>query len=72
MFFSIFNSLLGQWTKIEGRVSPNFYNQWASGQYWMRGNIVRHGKDLYKAEGVANAAEPGNASQSRFFVSVIF
>merc|ERR1711868_307475 len=31
------------------------------------GSFVRHGKDLYKAEGQRNCAEPGNAGQSRFY-----
>lgn len=61
-------TILGQWTKIEGRVSPTFYNQWNNTLIWPFGAIVRHGKgDLYKAEGDVNCAEPGNSSQSRFY-----
>ncbi len=60
---------LGMWTKIEGRVSANFYSQWSDNIFWPKGNIVRHGKgDLYKAEGLSNAAEPGNSAQARFYV----
>lgn len=58
---------LGQWTKIEGRVSPNFYCQWAPSTSWSANAIVRHGKDLFKAEGLSNAAEPGNLGQIRFY-----
>ena len=53
-----------------GRVSPNFYAQWEGGQAWARGTIVRYGKDLYRAEGLTNTAEPGNSLQSRFYVSL--
>jgi hypothetical protein len=66
------STYLGQWTRIEGRVSVAFYNQWCDHLFWHRGVIVRHGKggnDLYRADGLSNAAEPGNSSQSRFYVS---
>jgi len=33
---------------------------------------VRYGKDLYKAEYEINTAEPGNTSQYRFFVNMVF
>jgi len=58
---------LGQWTKIEGRVSHAFYSQWSSNTVWPINSFVRHGKDLYKSEGAHNCAEPGNATQSRFY-----
>lgn len=58
---------LGHWLKMEGRISPNFYNQWSAASLWPGAAIVRHGKDLYKAEGVVNAAEPGNHSHVRYF-----
>ena len=58
---------LGHWQKMEGRISPNFYNQWSAASLWPGSAIVRHGKDLYKAEGVVNAAEPGNHSHVRYF-----
>lgn len=58
---------LGQWTKVEGRISYAFYSQWSPSTVWPSGSFVRHGKDLYKAEGVPSCAEPGNTSQSRFY-----
>merc|ERR1719187_3238271 len=58
---------LGHWQKMEGRMSPTFYNQWSAGALWPGSAIVRHGKDLYKADGIINAAEPGNATHIRFF-----
>ena len=58
---------LGHWQKMEGRISPNFYNQWSAASLWPGAAIVRHGKDLYKAEGVVNAAEPGNHSHVRYY-----
>lgn len=65
-------SYLGHWTKIEGRVSPNFYNLWTGHIFWPQSHIVRYGKgnDLFKAEGVANAAEPGDEGQVKFYVSI--
>lgn len=57
---------LGFWSKIDGRVSHNFYHQWSPSLFWSKGVIVRHGKDLYRAEGIVNAAEPGNNSHNRF------
>lgn len=58
---------LGQWTKVEGRISHAFYNQWNASTVWPSGSFVRHGKELYKAEGQHNCAEPGNSTQSRFY-----
>jgi len=58
---------LGHWARMEGRISPNFYNQWSAASLWPGAAIVRHGKDLYKAEGVVNAAEPGNFSHVRYY-----
>ena len=58
---------LGQWTKIEGRISHAFYSQWSSATVWPINSFVRHGKDLYKSEGTHNCAEPGNSTQLRFY-----
>ena len=58
---------LGQWHKMEGRISANFYNQWSAASLWPGAAIVRHGKDLYKAEGPVNAAEPGNSCHMRYY-----
>eukprot|EP00096_Caligus_rogercresseyi_P008671 TRINITY_DN2796_c0_g1_i2.p1 TRINITY_DN2796_c0_g1~~TRINITY_DN2796_c0_g1_i2.p1 ORF type:complete len:166 (-),score=1.01 TRINITY_DN2796_c0_g1_i2:26-523(-) len=58
---------LGSWTKIDGRLSVNFYSKWAPSTDWRRGQIVRYGKDLYRAEGENNAAEPGNSAQTKFY-----
>ena len=62
---------LGQWSKIEGRISHAFYNQWSSSTVWPQNSFCRHGKELYKSEGIHNCAEPGNATQSRFYVRSI-
>ena len=47
----------------------NFISRWSSNTVWPINSFVRHGKDLYKSEGAHNCAEPGNATQSRFYVS---
>ena len=51
--------------QIEGRISAAFYSQWSAASLWPSNAIVRHGKDLFRAEGVVNAAEPGNTSHTR-------
>lgn len=43
----------------------NFYLQ-----VWPQGALVKHVKGLFRAEGINNAAEPGNTMHSRFFVSL--
>lgn len=43
---------------------------WQEDTLWPIGTLVRHGKDVFRAQGEANAAEPGNATYSRFYVSV--
>ena len=59
---------LGIWQKMEGRVSANFYSQWSAASLWPGQAIVRHGKDLYKADGAVNAAEPGNICHMRYYL----
>jgi len=58
---------LGNWQKMEGRISANYYNQWSAASLWPGQAIVRHGKDLFKAEGAVNAAEPGNTGHVRYY-----
>lgn len=43
--------------------------RWADSTLWQQGTLVKHCKELYKAEGISNAAEPGNSSHTRFYVS---
>lgn len=43
--------------------------RWDESQLWSQGALVRHSKDLYKAEGMGTAAEPGNSMHCRFYVS---
>ena len=50
---------------------PTFvFFRWSSATVWPANSFVRHGKDLYKSEGTHNCAEPGNVTQSRFYVSI--
>jgi len=58
---------LGIWQRMTGRLSPSFYNTWSAATMWPYGAIVRHGKDLYRAEGAVNAAEPGNTQHVRYY-----
>ncbi|CAL1277399.1 unnamed protein product [Larinioides sclopetarius] len=34
---------------------------------WNQGALVKHSKELFKAEGISNAAEPGHSGHSRFY-----
>src|SRR6218665_3767142 len=47
-----------------------FYFRWSELQVWPQEALVKHVKGLFKAEGYNNAAEPGNGSHSRFYVSI--
>lgn len=43
--------------------------RWSELQVWPQEAFVKHVKGLFKAVGYNNAAEPGNGSHSRFYVS---
>lgn len=62
---------LGKWDKIETRAILPVAYTWQEDLLWPQGILVRHGKDMYKALGDSNAAEPGNVSYSRFYVRVL-
>lgn len=57
---------LGRWQKVEGRHAHVPYNAWSELQVWQQGVLVKHVKGLFKAEGINNAAEPGNGMHTRF------
>lgn len=63
---------LGGWSKLQNRTIQVPYNNWAAEILWPPGAIVKHLKEFYKAEGITNAAEPGNASHARLFVSISY
>ncbi|XP_022197457.1 transmembrane protein 39A [Nilaparvata lugens] len=58
---------LGKWAKIEGRSCHLPSHVWADSTLWHQGALVKHCKELYKAEGISNAAEPGNPTHNRFY-----
>lgn len=41
---------------------------WQEDMLWPNGALVRHGREMYRAHGNTNAAEPGNATFTRFYV----
>ena len=41
---------------------------WSELQVWQQGALVKHVKGLFKAEGISNAAEPGNSMHTRLYV----
>ena len=60
---------LGGWARVEGRSSHAPYNSWNATILWPQGALVKHTRELYRAEGITNAAEPGNTTHSRLYVS---
>lgn len=58
---------LGRWVKVEGRASHLPSHPWADSTLWQQGALVKYCKEFYKAEGVSNAAEPGNSNHIRFY-----
>lgn len=44
--------------------------RWTETSMWNQGALVKHFKELFKAEGISNAAEPGHSGHSKFYVSV--
>lgn len=63
---------LGNWDKMETRNMLLVTNNWKEETIWASGVLVRHGRDIYRAQGDCNASEPGNTSLSRFYVSLFF
>ncbi|KAL0276157.1 UNVERIFIED_CONTAM: hypothetical protein PYX00_003785 [Menopon gallinae] len=58
---------LGRWVRVQGRNQHIPTHIWDESTLWSQGALVRYSKDLYKAEGLATAAEPGNSTQYRFY-----
>ncbi|KAK6640916.1 hypothetical protein RUM44_012614 [Polyplax serrata] len=58
---------LGRWVRVHGRNQHIPTHIWDESTLWSQGTLVRHSKDLYKAEGIATAAEPGNSVHGRFY-----
>lgn len=43
-------------------------NNWNEDTLWPYGALVKHGRDIYRAQGECNASEPGNGTLSRFYI----
>lgn len=62
---------LGTWEKLEtGRTMLLVNNTWKDDVLWPYGALVRHGRDIWRAQGDCNSSEPGNVGLKRFYVSV--
>ncbi|XP_044261959.1 transmembrane protein 39A-like [Tribolium madens] len=59
---------LGIWDKLETRNMLLVNNNWNEETLWPYGALVKHGRDLYRAQGECNASEPGNTTYSRFYL----
>lgn len=44
---------------------------WQDDVIWPVSALVKHGKDIYRAQSETNAAEPGNHTYGRFYVSFL-
>lgn len=60
---------LGTWIKVETRNIMPVNNKWNEETLYPYGALVRHGKDMYRAQGECNSSEPSNTSNIRFHVS---
>uniref|UniRef100_A0A147BGI0 Putative conserved proteinconserved plasma membrane protein n=1 Tax=Ixodes ricinus TaxID=34613 RepID=A0A147BGI0_IXORI len=58
---------LGRWRRLEPRNVHAPHHIWSENVLWPQNNLVKHSKEYFKAEGISNAAEPGNMAQSRFY-----
>lgn len=59
---------LGKWQRLETRNTLLPCTLWSDKILYAQGVVVRHQREYFKAEGVANCAEPGNQSHLRFYV----
>lgn len=59
---------LGKWQRLETRNTLVPCTQWTDKLLYAQGVVVRYSREYFKAEGVANCAEPGNQSHLRFYV----
>lgn len=62
---------LGKWQKLETRNTLVPCNSWSDQLLYSQGVVVKHSREYFKAEGVANCAEPGNQSHLRYYVSFV-
>ncbi|XP_050439310.1 transmembrane protein 39A isoform X2 [Adelges cooleyi] len=58
---------LGRWKKIKLDRPHMPIHLWSDEVLWHLGSLVRHNQCLYKAEGMSNAAEPGNPADKTFY-----
>lgn len=60
---------LGRWSKLEGCRSHLPTHTWVEGTVWPSGSLVRHSREIFRAEGVQSvSAEPGNSAHARFYM----
>lgn len=59
---------LGRWHKVEGPAAHMPHVSWTDTILWQQGALVKHKKELFRAEGITNAAEPGNSAHCRFYI----
>lgn len=59
---------LGKWQRLETRNTLVPCSQWCDKYLYAQGVVVRYSREYFKAEGVANCAEPGNQSHLRYYI----
>ena len=61
---------LGHWEREEKRSGLPVPYIWNEEVLCPHNILVKHGRDVYRAQGESNAAEPGNATYTRFYASI--
>jgi hypothetical protein len=59
---------LGKWQRLESRNTLVPCGSWNNSYLYATGVVVKHSREYFKAEGVANCAEPGNQSHLRYYI----
>ena len=59
---------LGKWAKLESRNTLVPCTLYSDSLLYAKGVVVKFGREYFKAEGIANCAEPGNQSHLRYYI----
>ena len=59
---------LGKWVKLETRNTLVPCTIYSDNLLYAQGVVVKSGREYFKAEGIANCAEPGNQSHLRYYI----
>ena len=63
---------LGQWSRLERNPAHLPHHPWSEGMLWAQGAFVKHSRELFRAEGLSNAAVPGESENKMLTVYLQF